>query len=118
PLRVRQILVNLIGNAIKFTNTGEVVVEVRTEERTFERALLQFEVRDTGIGIPEDRRAAVFEAFEQGDASTTRRFGGAGLGLTISARLVEMMGGKLRVQSTPGRGSTFRFSLSVRLAKG
>ena len=111
--RLRQVLVNLVGNAIKFTATGEVVVEV---ERATSSALaegevcLRFSVRDTGIGVSRDKQAAIFRAFEQEDTSTTRRYGGTGLGLTISARLIALMGGQLTVESEPGRGSTFSFT--------
>ncbi len=107
--RLRQVLMNLAGNAIKFTNTGEVVVSVEPAEggRPGE---LKFAVSDTGIGIPADKLSAIFEAFTQADASTTRNYGGTGLGLTISKRLVECMGGHLGVQSEPGVGSVFYFT--------
>jgi two-component system sensor histidine kinase/response regulator len=111
PGRLRQILVNLLGNAIKFTNHGEVVLRV-TKETGTERhdVVLHFSVRDTGIGIPLDRQKRVFEAFRQGDGSTTRMYGGAGLGLTISLQLVQLMGGCLWFESEAGRGSTFHFN--------
>jgi PAS domain S-box-containing protein len=108
--RLRQILLNLVGNAIKFTAQGEVVVEVGIESAAAEDLVLHVCVADTGIGIPADRQASVFEAFTQADMSTTRRFGGTGLGLAISSRLVAMMSGKIWVESTPGHGSRFHFT--------
>jgi len=105
--RLRQVLVNLVSNAVKFTEAGEVVVEARPAAP----GMIEFSVRDTGIGIPPGRIASLFEAFTQVDASTTRKYGGTGLGLAISRRLVEFMGGTLRVESTPGRGSTFSFTV-------
>jgi CheY-like chemotaxis protein/HPt (histidine-containing phosphotransfer) domain-containing protein len=111
PLRLRQVLVNLVGNALKFTDRGHVVLSVSVQERTGSRVRLRFAVADTGIGIPGDRQQEIFEPFRQVDGSTTRRFGGTGLGLTISATLVGLMGGELSVESTPGTGSTFAFTL-------
>jgi two-component system sensor histidine kinase/response regulator len=115
PGRLRQILLNLTNNAIKFTNEGEVSIRVSLEEETDCDVLLRFTVSDTGIGIPKDRVHELFQAFIQADASTTRRFGGTGLGLSISKKLSEMMGGDIGVESVEGEGSTFFFT--VRLAK-
>jgi signal transduction histidine kinase/CheY-like chemotaxis protein/HPt (histidine-containing phosphotransfer) domain-containing protein len=134
PGRLRQVIVNLVGNAIKFTEQGEVVLSV---ERSHEEpapaqetgpvrteavppaapaVVLQFAVRDTGIGIPPEKRQAIFEPFSQADSSTARKYGGTGLGLTISARLVELMGGRIGVASEPGQGSTFHFTARFGLA--
>jgi PAS domain S-box-containing protein len=128
PGRLRQVLLNLVGNAIKFTEDGEVVVRVAqvsggvvsgelseaaaplATHHSLLTTHLQFSVRDTGIGIPQDRQEKIFRAFEQEDTSTTRKYGGTGLGLTIAARLVALMGGTITVDSEPGRGSTFAFS--------
>jgi PAS domain S-box-containing protein len=115
PARLRQVLINLVGNAIKFTEQGEVVVRVEPEWQTEDEVALHFSVRDTGIGISADRLQQIFEPFRQGDSSTTRRFGGTGLGLTISAQLIELMHGKIWVQSKLGKGSTFHFSLRLKL---
>ncbi len=111
PYRVRQVLINLIGNAIKFTETGGVDVRVDLEERACDTAAVRFSIHDTGIGIPAEQQAAIFQPFRQGDGSTTRRFGGSGLGLAISQRLVGMMGGSIQVESSAGNGSTFRFQM-------
>jgi signal transduction histidine kinase/CheY-like chemotaxis protein/ligand-binding sensor domain-containing protein len=108
--RLRQVLVNLVGNAVKFTERGAVTVTV-TAQTEGARLLLHVAVRDTGIGIPADRQQDIFDAFCQADDSTSRRYGGSGLGLTISARLLQMMGSRLTVESEPGKGSTFRFTL-------
>ncbi len=116
PGRIRQIIVNLVGNAVKFTERGEVVVEVEQQSSSADEIALQVSVRDTGIGIPEDRCHAIFEEFEQADTSTTRRFGGTGLGLAISARLVELMGGSIEVESTVGIGSKFSFLMRLQQA--
>ncbi|HYM01203.1 MAG TPA: ATP-binding protein, partial [Blastocatellia bacterium] len=110
PVRLRQIIINLVGNAIKFTDNGEIATVVKFGEREGGRFRLDFAVRDTGIGIPIEKQKAIFEAFAQADGSVTRRFGGTGLGLTISNRLVQMMGGEIGVQSEPGAGSCFHFT--------
>src|SRR5438046_2114591 len=115
--RLRQVLLNLAGNAVKFTDDGEVVVRVEVNQDDSplpspgaEEVGLRFTVRDTGIGIPPDQQARIFRAFEQEDTSTTRKYGGTGLGLTIASRLVALMGGTFTVDSAPGRGSTFAFT--------
>src|SRR5262249_13761264 len=116
--RLRQILVNLTNNAIKFTNAGEVVITVdgyNVEGLTYE---LHFAVRDTGIGIPEDRMDRLFRSFSQVDSSTTRHYGGTGLGLAISRRLSELMGGRMWVNSKVGEGSTFHFTIVADSAQG
>lgn len=113
PGRLRQILMNLVGNAIKFTQQGEVYVAVKVTQERAKQLGLRFEVTDTGIGIPADRLDAIFESFTQADGTSTRTFGGTGLGLTISKQLVELMGGKIGVTSAPGGGSTFWFELTV-----
>jgi len=112
-LRLQQVLINLVGNALKFTAQGRVVVTVDVEERSDEAAVLHVAVSDTGIGVPPGRQAAIFDPFTQADGSTARSHGGTGLGLTISRRLVEMMGGRLWLESPPGRGATFHFTLPV-----
>ncbi|MEM8679943.1 MAG: response regulator [Planctomycetota bacterium] len=113
PGRIRQVVVNLVGNAIKFTEQGEIVLEIECLQQSEATVRLRFAVIDTGIGIAEDKCAKVFEEFEQADASTTRKFGGTGLGLAICARLVELMGGQIWVESELGRGSKFQFELPL-----
>jgi signal transduction histidine kinase len=113
--RLQQVLTNLVGNAIKFTERGRVAIDVDVNQREPSQVTLHFMVTDTGVGIPVERQAAVFEAFTQADGSTTRRFGGTGLGLTISTTLVEMMGGRIWLESEPGRGTRFHFSVTVGL---
>jgi signal transduction histidine kinase len=114
--RLEQVLINLVGNALKFTDRGSVSVLLTVQERTPESVLLYFAVVDTGIGIAPERQADIFEAFTQADGSTTRRYGGTGLGLTISRTLVEMMGGRMWLESTLGQGTTFHFTARVRVA--
>ena len=116
PGRIGQVIANLVGNAIKFTEHGHVLVQVRCEEQLGDRAQLTFSGSDTGIGIPHSKHSTIFEAFSQADGSTTRRFGGTGLGLTISSTLVRLMGGRIWVDSEPGHGSTFQFTASFAVA--
>jgi signal transduction histidine kinase/DNA-binding response OmpR family regulator len=111
PTRLHQVLVNLAGNAIKFTDRGEVLVRAGIEEIRSDGAVIRFDVSDTGIGIQEDKREMIFEAFAQADTSTTRRYGGTGLGLAISSELVKLMGGRIWLRSEVGKGSTFSFTL-------
>jgi signal transduction histidine kinase len=113
PLRIRQVLLNLIGNAIKFTVRGNITVDVKIEAKNGQQLTLGVAIIDTGIGIRPDRLESIFQAFTQADGSTTSKFGGTGLGLTISTQLVELMGGQLSVESTEGSGSTFHFTLQL-----
>jgi len=116
PLRLGQILLNLTNNAVKFTDHGEIVVSTKLVNKTEDQATLSFAVRDTGIGMTAEQAAKLFQAFTQADTSTTRKYGGTGLGLTISKRFVEMMDGQIGVDSEPGKGSTFRFTADFKLA--
>jgi len=116
PLRIRQVLTNLIDNAVKFTEHGEILLTVELARSEATRVEVHFAVKDTGIGIPKDKLEAIFDAFTQEDTSTTRRYGGTGLGLTISNRLVELMGGRLWVESELGTGSTFHTVIPFDLA--
>ncbi|MCB4455977.1 response regulator [Leisingera sp. McT4-56] len=116
PTRLRQIIVNLVGNAIKFTEAGEVVVDTRLAGLSETGVTVQIEVRDTGIGIPKEQQEKIFEAFGQADTSTTRQYGGTGLGLAISAQLARKMGGEMTLESVPGKGSTFSFAMKMGLA--
>jgi PAS domain S-box-containing protein len=110
PIRLRQVLLNLVDNAIKFTDKGEVIVYVATQSQTDYEVVLDFSVADTGIGIPEDRQRSIFGAYNQGDPSTLRHYGGTGLGLAVSAQLVDLMGGNIKLKSHPSKGSRFRFT--------
>src|SRR5690349_14786743 len=118
PTRLRQVLLNLLGNAIKFTESGEVALRVTPDADAFVPGALRFTISDTGIGIPNEKLRAVFERFTQADSSTTRRYGGSGLGLTISKRLVELMGGCIRVESGVGKGSIFSFAVPLEIGTG
>ncbi|KAI9477041.1 hypothetical protein BX667DRAFT_497678, partial [Coemansia mojavensis] len=113
PHRLRQVLTNLVGNAVKFTNEGEISVKVSVSSREGNHLILEISVRDTGIGIPKDKLSLIFESFAQADGSTTRKYGGTGLGLSISKRLCELLGGDIRVESEYGEGSNFIFTLKV-----
>jgi len=115
PTRLRQVVLNLIGNAVKFTARGEVVLRIEKQAETAQQVTLHFAVSDTGVGIPLGKRKTIFESFTQADNSMSRRFGGTGLGLAISSQLVEAMGGRIWVESQPGLGSTFHFDASFAL---
>jgi CheY-like chemotaxis protein len=110
PVRLRQVILNLVGNAIKFTDQGEVVLRVEVESQNADGVTLHYAVTDTGIGIPPEKQKLIFEPFSQADTSTTRKYGGTGLGLSISIRLIEMMGGRIWLESEEGRGTTFHFT--------
>ena len=115
PGRLRQILMNLVGNALKFTHEGEIFIKGETVREDRDSTLLKFSVKDTGIGIPKEKQAKIFESFSQADGSTTREYGGTGLGTTISKQLVELMGGDIGIESEPGKGSTFWFTVRLGL---
>ncbi len=117
PGRLRQVVVNLVGNAIKFTEHGEVVVRVEKESQAADEVCLHFQVTDTGVGIPARRQGLIFEAFTQADSSTTRQYGGTGLGLTISSRLVALMRGRVWLESEAGQGSKFHFTVRLSVRK-
>ncbi len=114
PGRIQQILLNLVENAIKFTKQGEVKIILRIDQLSADAALINFEVKDTGIGIPAEVQSVIFDVFRQADGSTTRRFGGTGLGLSISKKLVELMGGEIHLESVPDQGSCFNFSIPMK----
>src|SRR5262249_38432077 len=117
PLRLGQILPNLVNNAVKFTDQGEIRLKIELLEKTGEKVQLKFSVRDTGIGMTPDQAARLFKPFSQADMSTTRKHGGTGLGLTISRRLVELMGGQIWLESEAGMGSTFSFTVWLEIGR-
>ncbi len=116
-VKLRQVIINLVGNAVKFTEHGEIVVRVEPVVQNEKTVELHFSVSDTGIGVSKEKQAKIFEAFTQADGSTTRKYGGTGLGLTISKRLVEMMGGQMWIESEPGKGSTFHFTVCCSISQ-
>jgi two-component system, sensor histidine kinase and response regulator len=113
PVRLRQVLVNLVGNSIKFTQQGTITFRAELRSRNAKHVELLFTLSDTGIGIPAEKHQLIFQPFIQNDGSTTRRYGGAGLGLAVSSRLLELMGGSIWLESEPGRGSTFYFTVQL-----
>ncbi len=115
PVRIRQVLINLIGNAIKFTEHGEIVIKLNFVSKTEDVLFVRISVKDTGVGIPKDKQQLLFEKFTQADSSITRRYGGSGLGLSISKHLVQLMGGEIGVYSEEGKGSEFWFTLSLKV---
>jgi PAS domain S-box-containing protein len=117
PGRLRQVILNLVSNAVKFTNGGEVALRVEVESEDQDNCIARFTVTDTGIGIPAEMQQSIFSPFTQADSSTTRQYGGTGLGLTISVRLVEMMGGTMQLASAPGRGTEFSFTVRLKVCK-
>ena len=117
PVRLRQVLINLLGNAVKFTDAGEVTLGIECLKCSEEEAEIRFEVRDTGVGIPAEHQSKIFDSFQQSDTSVTRQFGGTGLGLSISARIVRMMGGEIQVESKMGEGSRFFFTVKLKTSK-
>jgi len=117
PVRLRQIIVNLVGNAIKFTSSGGITVSVQKQSQDSGQMMVRFTVKDSGIGIPPERQKEIFSAFTQADSSTTRKYGGTGLGLTISRRLTELLGGRIWVESESGKGSSFIFTAKLGIAK-
>ena len=117
PLRLGQVLINLSNNAVKFTERGEIVVSTELVSRGERTVEIKFAVKDTGIGLTEEQKAKLFTSFSQADTSTTRKFGGTGLGLAISKRLVELMGGRIWVESAPGQGSTFCFTAAFGIGR-
>ncbi len=118
PTRLRQALLNYAGNAVKFTERGTITLRARLVEETSDHLLVRFEVQDTGIGLAPEQKTRIFQAFEQADTSTTRQYGGTGLGLTITRRLAELMGGAAGVESQPGAGSTFWFTARLERGRG
>jgi hypothetical protein len=117
PGRIRQVLINLVGNSIKFTEAGKILITVEDQSSDRVTTRLHISVKDTGIGIPEEKQAKIFEAFSQADGSMARKYGGTGLGLTICVRLVELMGGRIWLDSQLGHGSTFHFTIHLLVQK-